>query len=373
MEKLKFTFKMLAASDGKSNVLCVTRITTTDGNTFKIPNEYSNALLHVELLKTAAYTKIKKTCSQRGQTRRVWVSLTKEMRNTYFDEDGNIQFESVYLEEVSEESSDTTTSTSAPEHSLEKLLEKILKKNQENSGERNVGKLATEFTIGKFDGKNANAEQWLRSFEKECERFEIDENCNKIEILKSFMEKVAADWYDCTLLKLTITAEWNDWRENFCKTFSCKGWSPIKYAIAFRYQAGSLLEYSMKKEKLLLQVRKTMDSDTLVDLIAMGLPNSILDKIDREKIVKSEDLHNELNKLEHLTMKKNSEVKKFKPDFKGKTEKIPCKICKDNNKGTRFHPEMECWFRDPEKKGNKLRQVNNLTLDVELSTDDTKN
>lgn len=90
----------------------------------------------------------------------------------------------------------------------------------------------------------------------------------------------------------------------------------------------------------------------------------------REKLKKTEDLHNEVGKLEHLNKNKinNNNIVK-----NGKT---PCKLCSDNGKGTRFHPEAKCWFKDQENKqgpSNKFRQVNNLALDVEISQNDPKN
>ena len=231
----------------------------------------------------------------------------------------------------------------ALEQPLVKLLEKLLEKSQEKSQEKNLGKLAKEFTIEKFGGKNSKANQWINNFEKECARFEITIDEKKIEILKSFIEKGAVDWYSCALLKLTIETEWEEWKTNFCNTFDSKGWSPIKYALSFKYQTGSLLEYSIKKE----------------------------DRIDRGKLTKTEDFHNEIGKLEHLTYKKNLEFKKDGPKIKDKSKKTPCEICK--KKGTRFHPEAECWFKDQEDKNNKTKQVNTLTLNVELSDDDPKN
>ncbi|KAK9869861.1 hypothetical protein WA026_003586, partial [Henosepilachna vigintioctopunctata] len=156
MEKLQFTFQVLASADGKSNILCVTRITTTDGRIFKIPKEHMNASHHKELMKTPAYTKVKNACSQRGHLRRVWINLTNDLRNTYCDEDDNIQFNEGYLEEIDEKDSDDTANAS--EQSLVKLLEKILEKSQKET-EQNSGKLANEFAIDKFDGRNMNAEQ----------------------------------------------------------------------------------------------------------------------------------------------------------------------------------------------------------------------
>ncbi|KAK9869917.1 hypothetical protein WA026_006015 [Henosepilachna vigintioctopunctata] len=90
-----------------------------------------------------------------------------------------------YLEEIDEKDGDATANAS--EQSLVKLLEKILEKSQKET-EQNSGKLANEFAIDEFDGRNVNAEQWWGNFEKECERFNITRSEKKIEILKSFME-----------------------------------------------------------------------------------------------------------------------------------------------------------------------------------------
>lgn len=53
-----------------------------------------------------------------------------------------------------------------------------------------------------------------------------------------------------------------------------KGWSPIRYAFAFKYQTGPLLDYALKKEKLLLQVRKSIDKETL---IVVGLEKRMIE------------------------------------------------------------------------------------------------
>ncbi|GBP26600.1 Retrovirus-related Pol polyprotein from transposon 297 [Eumeta japonica] len=42
------------------------------------------------------------------------------------------------------------------------------------------------------------------------------------------------------------------------------------------------------------EVRKSIDTGTLIDLIALGLPNYLTDKIDRETLQETEDLYNEL-------------------------------------------------------------------------------
>lgn len=60
----------------------------------------------------------------------------------------------------------------------------------------------------------------------------------------------------------------------------------------------------MRKEKQLLEVRKTIYKGTLIDLIAAGLSNFITDRIDREALKETEDLFNEIRKLEHMTEKR---------------------------------------------------------------------
>ncbi|KAK9892364.1 hypothetical protein WA026_019817 [Henosepilachna vigintioctopunctata] len=90
----------------------------------------------------------------------------------------------------------------------------------------------------------------------------------------------------------------------------------------------------MNQEKIL----KTTDNGTLIDLIASGLPNYIIDKIDQEKLTETADLQNELGELGHLTYEKNLELKTNKQNIREKNEKTPCSICKENEKGTRFHP-----------------------------------
>lgn len=95
-----------------------------------------------------------------------------------------------------------------------KNTRKNTSKKQEQSAIKNLGKITKEFTIGKFNGKNSHADQWITIFEKECERFNIIEDEKRIEILKSFMGKGATDWYGCTLLKLTIEAQGKEWKKN---------------------------------------------------------------------------------------------------------------------------------------------------------------
>lgn len=177
------------------------------------------------------------------------------------------------------------------------------------------------------------------------------------------------------LIKLTVESEWDKWEKSFCETFANKGWSPSRYAIAFKYQVGSLLEYALKKEKLLLEVRKSIDTGTLIDLIAFGLPNYVADKIDRETLQSTEDLYNELGRLEYLVGKNKYNKKSTTySDTKSKKieEKIPCQICIREKKGKRYHPEENCWFKGKNQKA-VVKTVNNSELEIELNEENPKN
>ena len=99
--------------------------------------------------------------------------------------------------------------------------------------------------------------------------------------------------------------------------YSNKGWSSIRYALNFKYQSGTLLEYTIKKDRLFLEVREPINTGILIDLIASGLPNFVADRINRESLEKTEDLYNEIGKLEHMVNKKNFEYKKSLKNFVG--------------------------------------------------------
>jgi len=145
-----------------------------------------------------------------------------------------------------------------------------------------------------------------------------------------------------------------------------------------QYVDGSLLNYAVKKEKLLLEVRKSIDVGTLIDLIAAGLPNHVLNRIERESLQQTEDLFNEVNKLEYLAKNKNFKREKNATSDNGEkgSHKEPCKACKELNKGIRYHPSDKCWFKTKEEGKEKrmsTKQENNAIIEAEYSEEDKKN
>ena len=254
---------------------------------------------------------------------------------------------------------------------LSKILEKLMETSQKKEGEKNLKQIADKYMIEKFTSRHSNAKQWIETFEKECTRFDITKDEMKIEILRLFLDKSCSDWHCATLTKLTVTARWTEWKERFLETFADKGWSTVTYALSFRYKEGSLIDYAMRKERLLLDMNKNMDTKTLTTLIAVGLPDFIMNKIDREQCEDSTRLFNEIRRYESLMNKKIfPKRKEEKFEYKKKNEeKRPCKNCENLRKGIRYHPEESCWFN--KKENNRPSVVgNNSVIEAELNTEE---
>ncbi|XP_047520277.1 uncharacterized protein LOC125059772 [Pieris napi] len=317
MEKLLFKFILMGSTDGKTNVICITSIETPDGRVFEVPDELRPVSKHTAILSSNVYTKIKNSLKKRHQSRTGWIPLNSDLKEIYLDEGENLQFGEQYLDEIKREAISSNNNT-----------------NSDALEQKNIGKIADRFLMEKFSNKTINADQWISEFESECGRFEIINNEEKIEILKHRLEKQCVDWYSSMLIKLTVNSEWAVWKDNFCETFGNKGWSQVKYAFTFRFQAGSLLEYATKKERLLLEVNKHIDIQTMMHLIVMGLPDYIVDKIDKETVKSTASLYNEIGKHEHVANKNNiSRYKKYTYDYKGKANKTkPCRTCENLNK-----------------------------------------
>ncbi|KAK2575227.1 hypothetical protein KPH14_012692 [Odynerus spinipes] len=233
----------------------------------------------------------------------------------------------------------------------------------------NLKNVAERFMVEKFTSRHANARQWMEIFEKECSRFEVTEDTTKIEIFRLFLEKSCLDWYSATLTTLTVSSQWLEWKEKFLGTFSDEGWSLGMYAIAYRYREGSLIDYAMRKEKLLLDMDKDIGVQTLIMLIVAGLPEFIRSKIDREKCENSTGLIHEIKKCESFVsrnsfMRKKEERHDSRKKFE---ERKPCRNCEQLNKGTRYHPEDSCWFK---KHRNETTTIgSNSVLEVDLNTE----
>lgn len=378
MEKLKFEFVMKASEDPKTNVMCITSIMDADKNVFLIPEQLQPVKLHDVVIKTQIFQKVKATLQRRHEKRQVWISVTPELRDTYVDEDGNMQFRGYLLEEVISKTQQPVFMNETSTEALTRILENFAELKKE-SKQSNWKKLSEKFVIDKFTKKTSNVTQWMIIFESECTRIGIDEDIQKIQVFRLFLDDSCQDWYNSMLIKYTINSEWGIWKKSFCETYVNKGWTPIRYAILFKYRQGSLLEYAIKKERLLLEINKLIDKPTLIDLIVTGLPNFIADEIDRNKLKETEDLFSIIQGLEHLLNKRIVEKKGIDSESKIKEINLkhrPCRICEKEKKGARYHSESVCWFKNREKDHSKkepIRSVNNSELEMSLNEIDPKN
>lgn len=374
MEKLKFRFVVKAGEDPKTNIICITSITDVNNLTFLLPELLQPVKLHDIIIKTEAFEKVKNTLKKRHDQRQVWISLTSEISNVYMDKTGNMQFQGYLLEEAPPEVHQQVSTAGISEEVLVRILQSYRETNKDISKPQNVKNIAEKFVIEKFTKKTSNVFQWMTIFEAECTRLGIEEDLEKIEALRLFLEDSCVDWYTSMLIKYTVNSDWLIWKKSFCDTYADKGWTQVRYALLFKYRQGSLLEYALKKERLLLEMNKTIDKPTLIDLIATGLPHYIADKIDRKTLKETEDLFNNIRGLEHMVRKHSTGVLEKKDNEKQENVR-PCRICEKENRGSRYHPESLCWFKNISNRPKRdyIRSVNNFELETELNKIDPKN
>lgn len=358
MEKLKFEFAVIPKPDDtKTNIFGLISIEDTEKNQYTVPKELQPINLHEELVKTEIFKLIKNTIKKRYEKRAVWITLTPTLEKIYFDNE-NMQFSGFLLEKAEIRNSNDTV------HHVEKKQNKL--------------KLVEKFSIEKFSKTTTNVSQWLNLFNKECLRLELNTDTEKVEMLRLMLDDSCKDWYSSMLIKNSVESEWSTWEKSLTETYADKSWIPVKYAMNFKYLKGSILDYALKKEKLLLEINSSIDKSLLIDMIACGLPNFITDKIDRQKLKEVDDLFNNLRGLEHLIKDhSNNKNEKDSPQTKqnlkkqtNKKEKSPCKICDQKGKKDRFHSETLCWYN---KEKTKEDPLTNTLLNVQLSDEDPKN
>ncbi|XP_044749675.1 uncharacterized protein LOC123310271 [Coccinella septempunctata] len=171
-----------------------------------------------------------------------------------------------------------------------------------------LGAATRSFVLEVFKGKSQNAEYWLQNFELECDRHGIVSDEKKIEVLRLFLVENGNEWFSGTHVKLSSVGTWIAYRESFLETFTDKGWINVRMAFGYKFLWGSLLDYALKKEKLLLEVDPEMSIKTRIYSIVVGLPIYVQDRIDKAEINTTENLMSYLRKLESLVNRKPQKV-----------------------------------------------------------------
>ena len=208
----------------------------------------------------------------------------------------------------------------------------------------------------KYDRKS-NPTQWIEQFELEATRMKVPQ-ARFVEMLRLFLEGSSLDWYEITFRLIGLVGAWSEWKINFLENFNTKGWSEIVYAYEFKYLCGSFLDYVLKKIRLLLHAEPALPTIARVNLVVVGLPSNVREKLDRSEISTQADLMSALGALEHLALKapplsekQNKQTDNKKPNKK--SEHKPCSICAKLGNPQRYHPESICW-NNPKNPDHKL-------------------
>lgn len=145
---------------------------------------------------------------------------------------------------------------------------------------------------------------------------------------------------------------------------------------------GSLLDYALKKEKLLLQTEPTMSDRSRINHIVVGLPFYIQDRLDKEEIQTTEQLMNQLRRYTQAYPKKKGDEIKSSSDRtkrdtssserKGFMEKRPCTICQSKGYPGRYHPLDLCrnkgYSEEKRVNLNEFDEVNVQEQEKNVST-----
>ncbi len=359
--------------DPKSNTV-IFRFIEVDSKIYIVPKEFQDIKLHQSLIELPTVKKCIASFKKRNQKRSLVVDFVQPLSALYFDDQENPCLFDEYLEETS-------------------FTEVVPKSTPELIGESSIGKspkslqsLTKDFVLHKFDGRSYNARTWINLFQLECERFQIAEP-RYVEALRLFLDGHATTWFENRYLTRALSP-WNEWYESFQTTFASFGWADVSHSYMFSYLSGSYVEYALRKIKLLLSVNPKIKVQTQIDLVVLGLPVWLRDKIDREEIESTDELMSELGKLSkpRTTLNNNnntnnnkgrtqnekaqqnrnenrSDFNRFSPNHK------PCPFCTKIGKPGRYHPEEVCKTKlnSQGKNLNNFKSVNNTDLENELN------
>lgn len=397
----KFQFYLQLEGKDKDSFVAVRRVRLFDSESwFLIPDEFVKISHHEELAKLPAIKSAIAVLKSRGQYRNVNVSLPDAVRDMYCDEDGNLIFKSLLLGEAAVRSPSQVPAISHESPSKFDELVSALSQPRPES----IKDILKHFLVEKFSPKNKNVEAWCELFEKESARFGLSGQ-KQIEVLKSCLDPGMCDWFSVNQRRLSSDSDWSVWKKQLLSTFSDHSWRPIRYAYNFKFLNGSLIDYAVKKEKILLELDREIPDLIILDLIVVGLPQNIQNSLNRHSVDTIEKLHYKLKKFdgEEKVLEASSKPKNFNKtsnfnnfsrnvnfnpskfsepkswrnagnatsgDKKGSgsTFRKPCGNCAARGFPDRYHLESTCWYKDKVSQNSKL--VNNLEAESPATTSD---
>lgn len=304
---------------------------------YSLPIEYSNIKEHKELLTKSPVKNAILAIKPINGYRKVGVKIDEDLESVYFDKDGNLCFKNIPLEEM--DYGGDTVRQEEKKFLVQRIKDLETQLNLNNEVEK-------RFILNKFD-KKQNATEWLKRYEEECSRHNVVCSAKKIETLRFFVAGSPKEWYEANLLKLGLE-NWPEWRKSFLTVFVDKGWSKIRKAYNFKYLGGSLVDYALSKEKMCLEIEENCTISSRINMIVVGLPNEVQDRLDKEEIKCIEDIFVELRKLDaSFSMAKKDNTSNFSVNKnlernKDKDNKKPCHMCDSLGWPNRYHPTHAC-------------------------------
>ncbi len=370
MSSIKVQFYIVAEGSDKTTITSVKRIRQFETETwYTFPEEFQKLSLHDPLTKLPSFKSAVNSLRARGNFRTVNITLPAETAALYMDEDKNFVFKDFMLPE---------TQFMATQPVSEPGVTELVSSLKTAVGEKpeSIKEILKNFLLQKFSSKDKNIEAWCDRFEKECSRFSVSGQ-KQIEILNSCLDVSMVDWFSVAQRKIGLAAPWETWRQEMISAFGDLSWKPVRADFYYKFLNGSYIEYSIRKEKMLMDLDRDLTETMILDLIVVGLPTHIQDSLNRKIITSIKLLQNKLKKFEGEDKTADSSCK-FKRSFNfnknksatfintnnkfsssspsgkkliNQTGKKPCSICEKNGFPERFHPESNCWFKD---KGSSI-------------------
>ncbi|KAK2578585.1 hypothetical protein KPH14_000919 [Odynerus spinipes] len=305
--QFRFYAIMEEASDKKTSVYKLKWIQPVGSEQYyEFPAEQQNISNHPKIHAISKVKTVLAAMKTRGAYRTFTLTLPPETAALYCDADGDIVYKDIYLQATKTPQYDIKSTKKEKEENIATLLKQIAlatkrEEDPEATPRKNLRKVREDFILDSFDGKNFPAKRWLQTFGKECERCKVETDEDKILILRLFLDGTAKDWFSSKVI--TIGLDFDTWEKAFLDSFRETGWHKDREAYSFRYIGGSLIDYALRKENLLVNVRENFPTDILISLIVTDLPITIQDKIEKTKITSMEELLTELRKLESSIQK----------------------------------------------------------------------
>ncbi|BES88820.1 Hypothetical protein NTJ_15625 [Nesidiocoris tenuis] len=383
MSKYQLYIVAEASTTGeKTTVLKLKRIRSASEEIwYRFPDDLQGLASHKNITELPPVKSAINSIKARGQFRTVNVIFSPEIEGCYRDDAGNFTFQNFLLSEVAAQPKEPDAAPEAGLTQLVTCLNKLIAKKDDSLNE-----IMKHFMVGKFSTRNKNVQAWVKEFEREVNRFSLN-GPTVIEVFRLCLDQSMSDWFATAQKKLGIEADWDTWKESLISTFSDDSWTPVRFAYSFRYMTGSFVDFVVKKERLLLDLDHEIPEQIILNLIVLGLPVRIQNELSRSSVGSIRLLISKLKKFDHDSSSRrfgsmervenrDQTPKTFETSGKlqkapASEEKHPCPICEKGKRGTRYHPESKCWFKDT----NKIKAVNNLEIETELNSkiNDQKN